>query len=77
MICVKLLFINDRKERYWLARVGYDDRDANRLLVRLTTQDRDRAKCFASGIDAADMLLKIGNPVGWEIVVEDPDANGK
>lgn len=75
MTCCKLKYTNPYKEEFYFVALGDPwPRNPELRLVRKSTKFIKLAKCFDTAKDAAEILVLIGNPIGWEILVEDPDA---
>lgn len=76
MICAKLLYTNNLGEKFYFRRLGEPwPGKPGLFLCGRTTAVKARAKCFPSAEEAGETLLKINNPPGWSIVVEDDDES--
>lgn len=64
-----LRFTNRHAEVFYFQNLGMPWRanDTRRLIER-TTENRDRARVFATEEAAQEVLVTAGNPDGWEIV---------
>lgn len=64
-----LLFTNPYGERFYFQNLGLLwPNDPTKRLIERTTRNREEATEFATAEDAQAVLVKAGQPRGWEIV---------